>query len=177
MKIPWNLMELRITIYLAVVFVSLVLNAVIIAYLYFLLSQAEAWMASRKTRIDAVLGALGTTADGLAEASAAAADWSGRVRDEVEDLEPKMLEASSHVGYTLAKIDFEVDRFTATATDRLRSVTKRTKEKVAGPLTEVIAVIQGARALGHLVSVAAQYSEKTAEEGSPEVRPSERKVL
>lgn len=171
-------MELRITIFLAVVFVSLALNTVIIAYLYRVLGQAQARLEAQRGRVDSVLGALGTTVEGLAEASTAAADWSGRIRDDVENLEPKLLEASSRVGYTLAKIDFEVDRFAATARDRARSVAKRTKEKVAGPLTEVIAIIQGARALGHLVSLAAEHRENRPEEGgSTPFHPPKRKVL
>ncbi len=178
LKIPWYLMELRITLFLAAVFVSLALNSVIIAVLYRVLSQAEARLEAHRGRMDLFLRTLRATVEGAAEASRAAADWSGSFRDEVQDIEPRLLQASSHLGYTLAKIDFEADRFEAAARDRLRSVAKRAKGKVGGQLTEVIAIIQGARALGHLVSLAARHSEKRPEEGeSAPFHSSTRKVL
>jgi hypothetical protein len=173
-------MELRITIFLAAVFVSLALNLAFFAYLYLHLSEASRKAEADRERVGSVLGKIRAAVEGAAEASSAAADWSGRARDAVREIEPKLLDLSGRLGYALAKIDFKVDAYSQKITADVQTLRKRATERVAGPVTEAITVIQGARALGNLVSLVASRDDDEAGEApgsTTPFRPPNRKIL
>ncbi len=80
-------------------------------------------------------------------ASNRAADWSGQVRERVVEAGGNVDRVENWLGYSMAKIDFNVDR----VSNEITAGTDRIKAAVSEPLFRTGTVVQGIKALLELL--------------------------
>ena len=140
-------MELRLTIFVALVSLVLLWNTALLWALLKGLSRS----AEKATRLsgssEKVFETLRTTVLQAESASAKATGYSRKAREKVADLGGDFDRAEDWFRYGLAKMDFEMNRMS----EGVRDASDRAKEAAAEPLSRAGAIVHGVKAVLELV--------------------------
>jgi hypothetical protein len=142
-------MEVRLTIFLALVSVVLIWNTVLLWALFKGLSRS----AEKATRLEGpsekLLRVLRSTVLHAESVSAKATDYSSKAREKAVDLGGDFDRAQNWFRFGLAKMDFEMNR----VSEGVRDATVRAKEAAEEPLSRAGAVVHGVKAVLELIQL------------------------
>jgi len=152
-------MELRLTIFVALVSLVLLWNTALLWALLKGLSRSAEKATRFKGSSGKVLETLKTTVLHAESVSSKATGYSGKALEKVTDLGGDVDRAENWLRYGLAKMDFETNRIS----DGVRDATDRAKEAAAEPLIQAGAIVHGVKAVLELVHL--PYGENSSSRG------------
>ena len=142
-------MEIRLTIFIALVAIVFVLNAALFWALYRSLSRSVTRAERMDGPITSVIGTLRSTISRVEAASGRATEVSAIARQRVGDFGGDLDRAQNWFRFGLAKVDFEMDRIS----EGVQKGTDKVKSAVSEPLLRAGEIVQGIRAVLGLVTI------------------------
>ena len=142
-------MEIRLTIFIALVAIVLVWNAALLWALYRGLSRSVTRVERMEGPMASVIGTFRSTISRVEAASGRATEVSARARQRVSDFGGDLDRAQNWFRFSLAKVDFEIDRIS----EGVREGTDKVKSAVSEPLFRAGEIVQGIRAVLGLVTI------------------------
>ncbi len=142
-------METRLALFIALVFVALVSNTLLLWFLYRALARFADQSARYQRRCYQVIKGIGVALEKAELASGRAAAWSGQVRESVVEASGNVDRIENYLGYGMAKIHFNVDRISNEITGRA----DRIHEAVSEPLNRTGSVVRGIKAILELLTL------------------------
>lgn len=142
-------METRLALFIALVFLALFWNTLLLWFVYRALARSTDQVSRYQHHCYRLIKGLGVTLEKAELASGRAAEWSGQIRERVVDAGGNVNRVENWLGYGMAKLDFNVDRVSKDITGRV----DRIQAAVSEPLFRTGTVFQGIRAFLELLTL------------------------
>ncbi len=140
-------MEVRLTVFVALVSLVLLWNTALLWTLFREMSRYARKANDLEGPSEKLLETLRTTVLQAESVSAKATGYSGKAREKVADLRGDLDRTENWVRFGLAKMDFEMDRIS----ERVRDTADRAKQVAGEPLSRAGAIVHGLKAMLELV--------------------------
>jgi hypothetical protein len=152
-------METRIALFIALVFLVLFWNTLLLWFIYRALARSANQIPQYQRHCYQLIKGLGVALEKVEVASGRAAEWSGQLRESAVDAGGNVERAENWLGYGMAKLDFTVDKISKQITDEA----DRIKAAVSEPLFRTGSVVHGIKAFLELLP----FSQANHEERPP----------
>ena len=142
-------METRLALFIALVFLVLLWNTLLLWFVHRALARSTDQVSRYQHHCDQLIKGLGVALEKAELASGRAAEWSGQIRERVVDAGGNVNRVENWLGYSMAKLDFNVDRVSKDITGRVA----RIQAAVSEPLFRTGTVVQGIKAFLELLTL------------------------
>jgi len=140
-------MEPRLALFVALVFLVLSWNTLLLWFVYRALARSVKQSAQYQGHCSRLIKGLGVVLEKAELASGRAAGWSAQIRERALEAGGNVDRAESWLGYGMAKLDFTVDRVSKEITDGA----DRINAAVSEPILRTSTVVHGVKALLELL--------------------------